>query len=118
MLCAGWCRDVCQSGSHRALELVHSIQDCMSDSNPEVAALGFDALAALCHDDAIDFYSAWKVVQRLYPTLPGFSNLLASKWVGLLAYGALDVAVVPDKAVAVVQLLWAATNHHSAQVSL
>ncbi len=58
------------SDGGRALELVRCIQDALQDSSPHVAALGLDALGRLCEDDAVDFYTAWRVVAGIHPRLP------------------------------------------------
>jgi len=109
-------RDVCMSGSGRALELVWSLQDALADTNPAVAAMALDGIAALCTDDALDFYAAWKVVTAAMPQPPS-APLLAAKWVALLAAGAFDAEAHPDQLEAVMDLLWAATGHAHALVS-
>jgi hypothetical protein len=56
------------------------------------------------------------VVQRRYPNLPRHP-LLAAAWVALLAGGALDAELNPEKASAAIKALWAATLHPHAAVS-
>jgi hypothetical protein len=87
----------------------------MSDKHPAVAALGLQALALLCEADELDFYGAWAVVHKRLPDIP-MSPILAREWVGLLQYGALDADVYPERAAAVVSLIWLATSHASPKV--
>ncbi|KAI8466909.1 MAG: hypothetical protein J3K34DRAFT_524154 [Monoraphidium minutum] len=103
-------RDVCASGSGRALELVWSLQDGLADPCPAAAAMALDGLAALCADDAVDFYAAWRVVAGAAPRPPA-APLAAARWVALLGCGALDAEAHPEAAAAVVDLLWAAADH-------
>lgn len=84
----------------------------MSDKEPRVAALGLQALAAMCDADELDFYGAWAVVHKLLPDVPG-APVLAREWVSLLQYGSLDAEVYPDRAAAVVDLIWLTARHPS-----
>lgn len=87
----------------------------MKDRSPAVSTLGLRCLTALCTADALDFYKAWCLVHAWLPAPPPHPAPAAA-WVRLLACGAFDAAAHPDKATAIVQLLWAATGHGDARV--
>ncbi len=87
-----------------------SEQESFRDGDDAVAALGLEAVGALCAADALDFYGAWRVVHGALPALPAPPRLAAA-WIGLLAHGGLDAAAHPEKAAGVVSLLWAAADH-------
>ncbi|KAK9836092.1 hypothetical protein WJX81_000611 [Elliptochloris bilobata] len=108
-------RDVCVLDPDRGIRLVRGLQECFCDEDDAVAALGLEGVGALCEADALDFYGAWRVVHAALPALPAPPRLAAA-WVGLLAHGALDAAAHPEKAGAVVSLLWAAAGHAHAVV--
>ncbi|KAK9824076.1 hypothetical protein WJX72_007541 [[Myrmecia] bisecta] len=108
-------RDVCAHDSSKGVLLVRAIQECMHDEEEGVAALGLECIGLLCEADALDFYAAWRVVHARCPRLPA-RPLVAREWVALLAHGGLDAAVYPDRAAAVIDLLWAATSSPVAQV--
>jgi Protein of unknown function (DUF3730) len=84
----------------------------MGDKDPGVAALGFQAIAALLEADELDFYKAWPVVHAIIPDVPA-EPVLAREWVGLLQFAALDAAVEPERAAVVVDLLWRTTSQSS-----
>lgn len=52
------------------------------------------------------------MVHRFHPSLPKHP-LPAAAWLGLLAAGALDAEVYPDRASAAIEALWAGTQHPS-----
>jgi hypothetical protein len=135
------CREVSAADPHKALELVVAVQEALQEgagmragspssigatlgSSPMVAALALDALGDLCAAGEVDWYTAWRVVARSHPTLPGTGTgagsvprtALAAAWVRLLAGGARDATTHPDKAAAVVDLLWSATEHPAPEV--
>ncbi|GAQ88025.1 ARM repeat superfamily protein [Klebsormidium nitens] len=97
-------RGVCGKDAARGVELVLGIQAAIQDPNPVVSALGLESLEVLCEDDAIDFYTAWRVVRRTFPTLPDDPRV-AARWASLLAHGALDARAEPDLAAEVLSLL-------------
>jgi Protein of unknown function (DUF3730) len=78
----------------------------MNEADPAVAALGLESISLLCGHDALDFYMAWAVVRKTHAAPPS-SPLVAAQWVGLLAHGALDMLVYPDRAAAIIDTLWA-----------
>ncbi|GBG74933.1 hypothetical protein CBR_g19447 [Chara braunii] len=103
-------RDVCKKSSHRGIELVLAIQGCIEDrSCPSIVALGLDALAHLCHDDAIDFYTAWRVISKTIPSLP-WDPIIAPSFCKFMRYGAMDAAAYPYLAQRVLQLLFEAAS--------
>eukprot|EP01025_Chloroclados_australasicus_P020234 TRINITY_DN212_c2_g1_i5.p1 TRINITY_DN212_c2_g1~~TRINITY_DN212_c2_g1_i5.p1 ORF type:complete len:1026 (-),score=120.84 TRINITY_DN212_c2_g1_i5:1003-4080(-) len=107
--------EICKEESYRALELVQEIQQCLEDDDSTVQALGLQCLVNLCEDDAIEFYSAWRVVHRLFPS-PPVSAAVFRKMVDLLRFGALDAANLPDQAASVVDLLWLCACSDDAKV--
>lgn len=56
-----------------------------------------------------------QVVFHQFPGLPS-GPLLAARWVGLLQHGVLDALVYPDRATAIIDLLWEAAEHPWPQV--
>jgi hypothetical protein len=60
----------------------------------------------------LDFYRAWALVHRWQPRPPDHP-LHASRWVALLAGGALDAEAHAEAAAAVLELLWAAAGHRA-----
>ena len=50
-----------------------------------------------------------------HPRLPP-GPLAAAQWLALLAHGALDALAAPEQAAALIDLLWAATQHAVPQV--
>ena len=127
------CRDICASGSGRALECVGALQDCLTDPCPAVAALAVQAIATLTHQDALDFYSAWGVLAQLLPPqqviaaagtssstsngsgtdTPEATALLAAELLDFCSCSVLDTRVYPDRATAILQLLWAVALQHN-----
>ncbi len=67
--------------------------------------------------DALDFYTAWQLVHRWQPAPPAHP-LHASRWVALLAGGAMDAEAHSEAAAAVLELLWATTRHQAPEVGL
>lgn len=57
-----------------------------------------------CHVSPADFYTAWRVVRRTFPTLPDDPRV-AARWASLLAHGALDARAEPDLVAEVLSLL-------------
>ena len=119
---------------------MHDLQDSLTDSCDAVVALTLDSIGALCNRDALEFYQSWQVprmrlvsgsvllpitindglpqvVHRVLPRLPR-GPLASVAWLDLLSHGALDAEVFPDRARALMQLLWAATCHAVAEVPL
>ncbi len=125
----------------------------MQDEDDGIKALGLECISLMCADDTLEFYAAWRVVQRLMPTLPTLGALrtlpaavnpkqqseltaprselsakdsrdatqraeLAARWIGLLGRGALDAELYPERAAAIIDLLWEATRHEAPQVHL
>ncbi|CAI7830149.1 unnamed protein product [Closterium sp. NIES-54] len=95
-------RGVCRHDTDRAVRLVLSVQAAIESPSPLVAALGLDALAALCAADAVgasnttpfsppnpnqpptpDFSTAWKVVSQSHPSLPAHP-ITTARWCHLL----------------------------------
>ncbi|GIL62056.1 hypothetical protein Vafri_16372, partial [Volvox africanus] len=106
----------CDRDPGRGVELVSALQQAIRDPDcPAAAALGLEALAVLAEEDVLDFYTAYRVVHRWHPSLPA-DPLVASRWAALLAHGSLDAEVYPDKAAAILDILWAASRHPDAQV--
>lgn len=93
------------------------MQEMLEDESDAVASLALESLAALCNADALDFYKAWPVVHRVMPNLPQERPLAKVQWVAVLSYGYLDAKAYPDKAGALMQLLWKAAKDHSPEVS-
>lgn len=123
---------------------VHCMQECLSDDAPAVQAAGMDCVALLCEADLLEFYAAWRVVQAVQPSLPEHP-LPAVAWVSmplvangaswrvrspppcstlappclqvrLLGSAALDAAVQPEPAAAIVDALWLAAASEEPQV--
>ena len=88
----------------------------LNDEADEVAALGLQSIALMCEADALDFYAAWPIVCRIFPTLPRERLLVAKSWVALLAYGQLDAKAFPERAAALIDLIWLAAKDPSSQV--
>ena len=91
------------------------LQECVGDESPAVAAVGLDCIALLCEADVLEFYGAWRVVHRRLPRLPDHPGAGAA-WLRLLGGGALDAAVQPEAAAAIVDALWLAAAHEAPQV--
>lgn len=87
----------------------------LGDASDAVAALGLECVILLCSADTLDFYAAWAVVQQQFPGLPRDRPLAARKWVALLGHGALDAAAEPERAAAVIDLLWLAVKDPAPQ---
>ncbi|CAI7769478.1 unnamed protein product, partial [Closterium sp. NIES-53] len=102
-------RGVCRHDTDRAVRLVLSVQAAIESPSPLVAALGLDALAALCAADAVDFFTAWKVVARSHPSLPAHP-ITAARWCHLLQSAALDAAAYPDATRGIMEGLWEASR--------
>ncbi|KAK3246995.1 hypothetical protein CYMTET_43494, partial [Cymbomonas tetramitiformis] len=98
-------RDVCRHHPERALELVLLIQACLGDALAGVVALGLECLTLLCAADFIDFYTAWRVVRRIIPTVPK-APVAARQWVAFLSCGAMDARVHEEASRALVGQLW------------
>ena len=88
----------------------------LEDREDAVAALGIDCIALMCEADALDFYKAWPIVWHIFPTLPSERPLVAKAWVALLAHGQLDAKAFPEKAAALIDLLWIAAKDPVPQV--
>lgn len=88
----------------------------MLDTDPCVNALGLTCINMMCEQDVLDFYKAWKIVQRWHPKIPS-EDIIACEWVQLIGYGALDAHVNPDKVEAILSILWSATKHPNPEVS-
>ncbi|GLI61002.1 hypothetical protein VaNZ11_003262, partial [Volvox africanus] len=109
-------RAVCDRDPGRGVELVSALQQAIRDPDcPAAAALALEALAVLAEEDVLDFYKAYRVVHRWHPSLP-VDPPVASCWVALLAHGSLDAEVYPNKAAAILDILWAASRHPDAEV--
>ncbi|GJP60207.1 hypothetical protein CLOP_g17418 [Closterium sp. NIES-67] len=102
-------RGVCRHDTDRAVRLVLSVQAAIESRHPLVAAFGLDALAALCAADAVDFFTAWKVVARSHPSLPTHP-ITAACWCHLLQSAALDAAAYPDATRGIMEGLWEAAR--------
>lgn len=99
------------------MELLSGIQKSALDCNPCLASLGLSCIGMLCENDVLDFYKAWKVVQRWHPKLPT-SDLVVQEWIALIGHGHLDAHMHPDKLEAILQILWSATKHANPKVGL
>ena len=109
-------RDVCLHDPSCGLDLIPAIEECSTDPSGIVASFGLEAIGLLCHNDVLDFFKAWKVVQRWYPRLPD-EAVLAKQWVSLLAHGHGDAQTFPDKTKKILEILWATTSHSSNKAS-
>ena len=92
------------------------MQEMLNDKVDAVAALGLESIALMCEADALDFYKAWPIICRNFPTLPTARPVVAKHWVALLAHGQLDAKAFPDRAAALIDLLWLAAKDPSSQV--
>ena len=89
----------------------------LNDDSDAVAALGLDSVALMCEADALDFYTAWPIICRSFPTLPRERALIAKSWVALLAHGQLDAKSFPERAAALIDLLWLAAKDPLSKVA-
>ena len=94
------------------------LQEMLEDREDAVAALAIDCIALMCEADALDFYKAWPIVWHIFPTLPKERPLVAKAWVALLTHGQLDVKAFPEKAAALIDLLWIAAKDPMPQVGV
>ncbi|GMH35625.1 hypothetical protein BSKO_03493 [Bryopsis sp. KO-2023] len=108
-------RDICKKDSSYGLDLISCIQQSATDVDPHISAIGLACIRMMCSEDVLDFYKAWKVVQRWHPRVPA-QEMIACEWVGMIAHGALDAEVHPEKVEALVGILWMATRHPSPKV--
>ena len=96
-------------GSTSSADLLHLLlQEMLEDELDAVAALALECLALLCEADALDFYKAWPVVCKQFPTIPKDRPAVAEQWVALLGHGHLDARAYPERAAAIIDLLWLA----------
>eukprot|EP00897_Mesotaenium_endlicherianum_P010118 jgi/Mesen1/9134/ME000058S08630 len=115
---------VCAADADKGTGLVLTIQACMKSKVGAVRALGLRSLAALCREDVIDFYTAWRVVSKLIPSTvleeeregEGEGPQVAAAYCSLLQWGALDARAFPDAARQVLALLWRASLSPSGPV--
>lgn len=88
----------------------------MVDESDAIAAMGLECISLMCKADALDFYKAWPVVCHQFTDPPSERPLVAAKWVALLADGHLDAKAFPEKAQALMDLLWLAAKDPLPQV--
>ncbi|XP_024518081.1 protein RST1 [Selaginella moellendorffii] len=98
-------RDLCGHDPDVGIELILSVQACVECRSPVVKALGLQSLSFLCGHDAIDFYTAWKVIAKLFSPLP-VSPSISESFCMLLKHGALDANLNAEDAHAVLNALW------------
>ncbi|CAK9278843.1 unnamed protein product [Sphagnum jensenii] len=102
-------RDVCRKNPDRGVDLVLSIQACIESSTSFVCALGLQSLALLCKDDSIDFYTAWLVLSKLFPSLPS-DPIVAESLCEFIGHGSLDAAAYPQAAATLIGYLYEACS--------
>ena len=91
-------------------------QEMLRDESDVITALALESISLMCNADALDFYKAWPVVYQSLPCPPDDRPPVMEQWVALLTYGQLDAKAYPEKAAALIQLLWTAAKDPSSAV--
>ncbi|GAB2229778.1 hypothetical protein Drorol1_Dr00014033 [Drosera rotundifolia] len=98
-------RDVCKVYPDRGVDLIMSVSAAIESSDPLIQVLGFQCLGYLCEADAVDFYTAWSIMEKQvldYTADP----IVACGLCELFRWGAMDAEAYPDASKSILQILW------------
>ncbi|KAL9254781.1 RST1-like protein [Drosera capensis] len=77
----------------------------IESSDPLIQVLGLQSLGYLCEADAVDFYTAWSIIEKQvldYTADP----IVACGLCELFRWGAMDAEAYPDASKNILQILW------------
>ncbi|GAB4846720.1 hypothetical protein Ancab_025728 [Ancistrocladus abbreviatus] len=98
-------RDVCRRNPDRGVELILSVSESIENHDPVIQVLGFQSLGHLCEADAVDFYTAWKVIAEHVLDYSA-DAIVACGLCQLLRWGASDAEAYPEASRNILQILW------------
>eukprot|EP00892_Ulva_mutabilis_P009117 jgi/Ulvmu1/6578/UM003_0215.1 len=106
---------VARESPDKAADVVSVMHGALRDEDDAAAAAGLEAIGAMCHQDALDLYGAWRVIVEIHPKLPTAPQT-REQWLLVLAHGALDGREHPEQLQTTLALLWGALRQADARV--
>eukprot|EP00890_Picochlorum_soloecismus_P001433 jgi/Picsp_1/2290/NSC_05754-R1_protein resurrection1 len=100
-------------------DIIQAIHYCVESSSPVFVAAGLQSIKFLCQSRILDFYKAWRVISKKWPTLPD-NDVVAASWISLMAEGlgtkSSRQEQFSEMSAGIAESIWVATGHSSATV--